>query len=439
MTRYPASAALLLTSWFVACGGGDEGKNDLPATGTGGEPPAYACSDSGAQAGEPATEAGAGGTGGDSGGEPPVSYGGGTLVGAKHGYFPTTVTKADAESAFETFRDQYVVDCGANGLRVTTEGTNETLSEGIGHGALLAVGWSDRDTFDGILTYYKKAVAASDAKKLAKHGLMGWRVWGDACTFQEVEPGAVSGAELNMAMALLQAQCRWGGNEYYYAAMDIMDAIRKHMTAEVPEGTALLPSDMDEFSGCMNASYSAPAYYRVFAKAQAAQAAFWNRMADDSYVFLEAATNPSTGLVGDWAAVGGSACSEATDFVGYDAIRTHWRMATDYAWFGTASAKSWLERVTAWTDTAVGTAKMMDVQDGFFSDGTEILGDPGLANSAFVGAFALGTMPISQKMSDSYHTVFADVPPGNDSSYYSEAARAVYLMLSANKFSPGCY
>ncbi|HVJ19270.1 MAG TPA: glycosyl hydrolase family 8, partial [Polyangiaceae bacterium] len=421
MTRYPASAALLLTSWFVACGGGDEGKNDLPATGTGGEPPAYA--GSGAEAGEPSTaEAGAGGT---SGAEPPVSYGGGTLVAAKHGYFPTTVTKTDAEGAYETFRAQRIEDCGANGLRVTTDDPSETLSEGIAHGALLAVGFGDRETFDGIWTYYKKAVAASDAKKSAKHGVMGWRAWADACALQEIHPGAVSGAELDMAMALLQAECRWGGNDYYYAAIDVMNAIRKYMTAEVPAGTVLLPSDMDEYDGCMNASYSAPAYYRVFAKARPEQAEFWTKMADDSYSLLEQATNPTTGLVGDWAPVGGSTCA-SSDYVGYDAMRTHWRMATDYAWFETGSAKSWLERVTSWTDTAVGAAKLMDVQDGFFTDGSEILGDPGAANSAFVGAFAVGTMPISQKMSDSYHDVVIGVPAANDDNYYGQTGRALF-------------
>jgi endo-1,4-beta-D-glucanase Y len=242
-----------------------------------------------------------------------------------------------------------------------------------------------------------------------------------------------------MAMALLQAECQWGGSDYYRAALPLMDAIKKHMTAEVAEGTVLLPTDNGDEPGCMNASYMAPAYYRVFAQAQPEQAAFWNKMADDTYVFLELAADGSTGLVPDWAPIGASACSEATTYVGYDAIRTQWRAATDYAWFGTPSAKSWLEKVTGWFDTEVGGDKLLDLHEGFFSDGSEILGDPDQGKSAFVGAFAVGAMPVSQATSDSFHKAFLTVPPANDDGYYSVTARALYLMLSVNKFSPGCY
>jgi len=367
-----------------------------------------------------------------------VSYGGGTLVGGDHGYFPKTVSKSDAESAYETFRSDYVESCGENGLRVVTR-ADETMSEGIGHGALLAVGWDDKDTFDGLLTYYQKAVAVTDAAKSTKHGLMGWLVWADPCSFQQVYTGASSAADLNMAMALLQAECRWGGSDYYHAAIRIIDSVRKFMTAEMPEGTALLPSDMGEHEGCMNASYSAPGFYRVFAEAQPEQAPFWNKMADDHYVFLELAADDSTGFVGDWAPIGSSVCDGSTTYVGYDAIRTHWRASTDYVWFGTPAAKSWLEKVTGWVDVEVGSEKLVDMQDGFFSDGSELLGDPNEANSAFLGAVAVGAIPVSQKASDVYHEIFREVPPANDDDYYSVTARALYLMLSVNKFSPGCY
>jgi endo-1,4-beta-D-glucanase Y len=405
MTRDTVHAALLLTC-VIGCGNG---------AGT---------SDPGGQEPEP---------------PPPVDYGPGTLSQAEHGNFPTTVSLDDASAAYQHFVATYTESCGANGLRVRTDREGETLSEGIGQAALLAVGWDDQATFDGLLTYYQAATAQTDAKKGELHGLMGWRIWGDACNFTEVEPGAASHADLNMAMALLQAECRWGGSSYYYAALGIMDAIRLYMTAEVAEGTVLLPSDMGDSPGCMNASYSAPAYYRVFAKAQPEQAGLWDKMADDSYVFLNLAADPTTGLVPDWSPIGASSCSEATNFVGYDAIRTHWRAATDYAWFGTERAHDWLEHVTVWVDTQIGSDNMVSLQDGFFSDGSEMLGDPAASNSAFLGAIAVGTMPVSQEASDRYHQIFRDVPPANDASYYTVTARALYLMFSVNQFSPGCY
>lgn len=409
MTRHIAAAALPLAAVLAGCGAGSTDS---------------ALSD---------------GSGGAANEQPPVSYGGGTLVGGEHGHFPSTVSEADAQSAFESWRADYVVSCGDAGLRVRGERDGETLSEGIGHGALLAVAWDDQATFDGIWTYYRNAAAASDAKKGAEHGLMGWRMWGDACAFTEVEPGAASYADLNMAMALLQAECRWGGSAYYYGALAVADAVRRHMTAEVAGRTVLLPSDMSDGAGCMNSSYSAPAYYRVFARAQPEQAEFWSAMADHAYVLLGEASHASTGLVPDWAAVSGASCSEATDFVGYDAIRTHWRAATDYVWFGTPEPQSWLEKVTSWVRTEIGVEQLPNLQDGFFADGSEILGAPNQANSAFLGAIAVGAIPVDQETTDAFHAVFRDVPPANDHSYYTMTARALYLLLSVNKFSPGCY
>ena len=154
---------------------------------------------------------------------------------------------------------------------------------------------------------------------------------------------------------------------------------------------------------------------------------------------LSQATDPTTGLVPDWSAIGSSTCSEATSYVGYDAIRTHWRLATDYAWFEVGAAKEWLQRVTTYVGDEVGVDRLMDVQDGFFIDGSELLGDPGMANSAFLGAIAVGTLPFDQELSDQYHGVFLGVPSANDDSYYTVTARALSLLLSVNKFSPGCY
>ncbi len=409
MRRDTAYAAIFLSSWVIACRGA--GSEDPDPSGGGSK-----------------VEQG-----------PPVSYGPGTLTAAKYGYFPNTVSVDDAQAAYEDFRSRYAVDCGEHGLRIASDASSETLSEGIGQGALLAVGWNDQATFNGLYSYYQHAAGHTDAKKGVTHGLMGWRIWGDACVFQEVEPGAAAAADLNMAMALLQAECQWGGSSYYYGGLAIMNAIHEYMTAQVPEGIVQLPSDMGDAPGCMNASYSAPAFYRVFAKAQPEQADFWNRMADDAYVFLNQASNETTGLVPDWAPIGASACTEATPYVGYDAIRTHWRASTDYAWFQAQAAQDWLKHVTIWVDTTVGSDHALDMQDGFFDDGSEILGPAAQGNSAFLGAIAVGTMPVSGELSDKYHEVFKNVPAVNDDSYYTVTARALYLLLSVTKFSPGCY
>jgi hypothetical protein len=145
-----------------------------------------------------------------------------------------------------------------------------------------------------------------------------------------------------------------------------------------------------------------------------------------------------TKLAPDWAANSSTPC-ENSGYVGYDGIRTGWRVATDYAWFGTDAAEKWMQTSTKYLEEEVGTDQFINVKDGFFADGEGMLIAPGLGNSAFVGAFAVASMATSQEISDSFHQAFVDIPKANDKSYYPDTGRAIYLMLSTNKFSPGCY
>jgi endo-1,4-beta-D-glucanase Y len=348
------------------------------------------------------------------------------------------MSSSDAQSAYDSWKAGYLEDCGENGLRVIGPTTTQTLSEGIGFGALLAAAWGDRATFDGLWTYYQKAAAASDAKKNEAHGLMGWLVESDACGLSSIYPGSASYADLDMAMALVQGACQWSDESYFAAAFRLVSAIKAYTTSELPNGTLLLPDDSGS-AGCMNPSYFSPGYYRVFAQAFPDDAAFWNKMADDTYGFLELASNPTTGLASDWAPSGTAECDKATDFVGYDGVRTSWRVDTDYVWFGTPAAKSWLDRVTTFAQTSIGVDKLGDLRDGFFTDGSEIMGPAGAGNSAFVGAFAVGAMSMSQEVADAYHGVFLAISPDNDASYYPVTARALYMLLGINRFMAGCF
>jgi endo-1,4-beta-D-glucanase Y len=256
-----------------------------------------------------------------------------------------------------------------------------------------------------------------------------------------VYSGSATGADLNMAMALFQAECQWGGGEYFAGATRLIDSIRTNATKRADGRTVLLPTDgiAQSDSPCSNPSYYSPAFYRVFAKAVPAEASFWNGFADDSYELLESASASATHLAPDWAANSSDVCPSEDGYVGYDGIRTIWRVATDYNWFGTEEAKAWLDDVNGYMTQNVGAARLLEVKDGFFADGAGMLTTPGTANSAFVGAFAVGTLAADQKTSDEFHEVFADIPRSNDTSYYAVTMRAVFMLLSAGRFSPGCY
>ncbi|HVJ19489.1 MAG TPA: glycosyl hydrolase family 8, partial [Polyangiaceae bacterium] len=352
------------------------------------------------------------GTGGSSAG----SSGAGT------GSSPGTImaTPDDAATAYAAFKS-YFETCGDGSIRVKTNG-DETVSEGIAYGMLAAVGNDDQASFAGLWSYYQN--------HQNQNGLMDWKI--NACSGEVWEAGAASDADLDAAMALVQADCKWGG--YLGAATTLMASIRNHEVATSGAELVLKPGDAWGGENCTNPSYFAPGYYRVFAQKHGAEAATWNKLADDSYVLLERTAHDSTGLVPDWSDAwgnpgGGGGCRNDKVNYTYDAARTPWRFATDYVWFQNQSAASWLNKVTAWVPD------IYNLGDGFSLSGSELSSNH---NSVFVGGFALGAMASSEEKKSLFMGAFLSVNPSADNAYFQVALRSVYLLLAAGLFPAGC-
>jgi endo-1,4-beta-D-glucanase Y len=339
-----------------------------------------------------------------------------------YGYSPSTVTVADAQRAYQTWQDRYLTEaCGNQRVQTYAYESAETFSEGIGYGMLLTVAHDDQATFDGLWSFYQA--------NLDPNGLMHWKigncndVWGE---------NAATDGDLDAAMALIQASCKWGGS-YGQDATDLINKIKQHETSTASGLNILHPGDVWGGAGCMNPSYFAPGYYRAFANHVPADAAFWNKLADDSYTILERAANATTGLVPDWTDINGTPggsgdnCSGGGDYY-YDAARTPWRIATDYVWWGTPAAKTWLDRLTDWVDLQ-GIAQ---IGDGYTLTGSQTSGNH---NSTFVGAFATAAMAHSQDRANRFATDFAAI---TDDAYFQETLRALYFSLLVGLFPAGC-
>ena len=98
----------------------------------------------------------------------------------------------------------------------------------------------------------------------------------------------------------------------------------------------------------MNVGYFAPAWYRLFNEADIHERD-WLRVVDRSYTILENSPGYARGLVPDWMTPEGGWTSN----LGYnaygdgrymykDAIRTLWRIGTDWLWFGEERALDFL-------------------------------------------------------------------------------------------------
>jgi endo-1,4-beta-D-glucanase Y len=137
---------------------------------------------------------------------------------------------------------------------------------------------------------------------LDENGLMNWTT--GLCD----APGnnmanAATDADLDAAMALIQAARRWPDSAYPGQAEALAQRVLTHET-DVCDGRLVLLPD-DAWGGCndtdtrIDPSYFAPAYYRLFATAFPAQATSWNTLLEDTYT-LYAAYQTASPLVPDW-------------------------------------------------------------------------------------------------------------------------------------------
>lgn len=342
-----------------------------------------------------------------------------TNPGKGNGFFPASILPSHAKTAYTNWKTKYLKMCSATRYRVAFNG-DETVSEGIGYGMLLTVGHGDRTEFDGLWGYYQDHESG---------GLMGWKASG--CGNNITDPNSASDADLDAAMALIQASCKWGGS-YLSAAQTLIASIKAKETIE--GGQNYLKPASSGLDSCQNVSYYAPAYYRAFAKKKTDQAAFWNKLASDSYTQLASAANGSTGLVPNWSNMqGGAGCGGKPDGdrYGYDAARTPWRIATDYVWNGTPAAKDYLTKLVTWVDSPA-TGGITAIGDKYTLSGTK---ESPNHNSTFTGAFALAAMSQSQAKADLYGTAFRAI---SDGTYFEESLRAVYMLLAAGMFPNAC-
>lgn len=398
------------------------------------------------------------GGGVETGGQDPGTGGdgtGGTVVDNGPPYYPTTVTLDDARASYDAWKAIHTEDCGGGVWRVPWENAklDATVSEGIGYGMLLAVAYDDQTLFDGLLEYGKlmRAAFQDGFTNNGDNGLMNWLRYGcDAhrdTKYSDYPDNAASDADLDVAMALLMAQCKWGDSGYGTEATVIINAIKDHMFMEYNGLQVLQPGDSSWFdelgAGCVNYSYFAPAYYRAYAEHVPGDAAFWNQAADDTYALLESASNGSTGLVRNWGSADGNGAAEdchnaynRAGSYGDDAARTPWRVATDFEWYGETRAKAWTDRATDWVK-GEGVSELVQwyYLDGSPDTDADTWDDHTAIN---VGPFAVGAMTYDQATVDEFAADLIAIPAasGNhDAEYFPRMLKALSLLNLTGQFT----
>ncbi len=453
LRRLGALAAPLL---FVACGNTGESPNSgrSPATqSTGASSGMSAAGGTSAHMATGGSDAASGGGGSpstdDSGEGNDLGATGGALsdlpLRTEAPFLPTNISTSDARKAYDDWKAIHLEDCGGGVWRVPWENArlDSTVSEGIGYGMLLTVIFDDRAAFDGLFEYSK--LMRNDNQ------LMHWLRYGcDAhydTKYNDYPDNSASDADLDVAMALLMAQCKWGNDNYGAEATTVINAIKDHMFMDFDGLAVLQPGDSSWFddmnNGCINYSYMAPAYYRAFGEHVSEDAGFWNKAADDTYTLLEMGSDPNTGLVRNW---GSSDGNQATDnchnayhrsgSYGDDAARTPWRIVTDYLWYGTPKAKEWNDKVTSW----VKTQGIQDLVQWYHLDGSpDTEADTWDDHTAInIAPFAAGAMVYDQETLDEFTAELVTIPSasGNhDAEYFPRMLKALSLVTLTDQFT----
>lgn len=330
-----------------------------------------------------------------------VSYAAAAAASGYSGF--RTLDDSDLAGEYERWKSRHFRDCG-DGTACVPRDEGDCISEGVAYGMLLGVGYDDRDAFDKLWAYFQKHMNGN--------GVMRWQT--NACG-SATSTGSATDGELDAAMALIQAGCKWGGS-YANHARTLIDAIATH---EVDRSCgALKPGD--NFGGCSetNPSYVAPAYYKVF---QALTGdTIWTTLTNNGYQLLTGNQSRKGGLFSDWSnSSGGVSAGDHRDDYGPDASRVPWRVATDYVWHGEQRAIPILDTFAAYLEQNGGVARNFT------------------PNSNYRGGSALSAIHKDAATAHRYTDAWL-MTSVDDESYFPGTLRPIYMLLAGNKFSKGC-
>lgn len=340
-----------------------------------------------------------------------------------NGFIPTAITSNLAMNEYKRWKAEEVVAC-AGGLRVIADPAAETKVEAMGFGMLLAAYAKDKDTFDGLFTFYKSK-RTTEAKNM-----MAWSVTCDGFK----DKGSATDGDIDVAFSLIVASKQWSDETYLNEAKEILAIIRNNLfkTCIVnSESIYIIGPGYNNIAwgGCneMDIMYHTPAYFRVFASVTGDDA--WEKLANDTYVTLNTGAHPSTGLVPDWQKATGGASSTPgrVHHFGYDACRAPWKLTLDHLWNGNTQSQQWASKVATWAN-GVGAANIVD---GYELDGTKRGTNK---NSSFLGGFAVASMAKDQTTVDNFSTELSKL---NDTYWFNVNTRVLYLFtLTGNFWNP---
>jgi endo-1,4-beta-D-glucanase Y len=378
--------------------------------------------------------------------------------------YPTAYRNEDVQAVYTAWKADLVTNQGVGtnctscfrvrrpaepGLQV-----NSTVSEGIGYGMIIAVYMNDQPLFDGLWRY---ALAHTWGSTTGSTLLMNWYIAADGNVASTTNggqdgSGAATDADEDIAWALIMADRQWGGQgsltkTYLAYAQQLLGDIWKYETInyQLPRNGSTWGDD-----NCLNISYFAPAYYRVFASVGNEQRWLSNVV---PYVYqivsqsLNAANgNQTDGLVpafstnmGATANCGLYSAAQPHNYQ-YDSCRTPFRIGLDACMNNDSNAASYVAKTSSFFSSQGGASKIVD---GYQLNGTPSPQFPGGTykglSAAFIGPAGVGAMhtQAGQNYQSFVDDVYGLVRQNNmwtGGQYYDESWTMMSMLMMSGNF-----
>ncbi|HSH17890.1 MAG TPA: glycosyl hydrolase family 8 [Candidatus Saccharimonadales bacterium] len=257
------------------------------------------------------------------------------------------------QELWASYKRNYIEE--SSGRTLDKQLDNITTSEGQSYTMLRAVWMDDRQTFDKSWQWTKDNLQRDDSLMSWKFG----RLPNGSYGVQESVGGqnTATDGDTDIALALLMAYSRWKDDDYLYDAQPIINSVWEKEVVQINKKPVLVANDLERANMeevIVNPSYFSPYAYKIFAHVDKEHD--WNGLADNSYALLDRMQSEkldkqkSAGLAPDWVTMNRmtgeiSALDNPnlTTKFSYDAIRTPWRLALDYAWFKDERSKQLLQ------------------------------------------------------------------------------------------------
>ncbi len=336
---------------------------------------------------------------------------------------------ANALAAYNTWVSNCITSNGAGGYQRVQrpEDSNDTVSEGIGYGMIMAIYFSNQALLNNLWQYKQ---SHNDGNLL-----MDWHI-NSANAMASDGAGSATDADEDIAFSLVMADREWGsGGTYNYLSLASAEITKLKTYDCVSYDYHLKPGDgwdTEEFP-----SYYMPAWYREYAVVNPSDATFWNNVLAkcDSNLAVGMSTH---GLVAEELTHTGTAYGLGTQYsypeYSYNSCRVPWRYAIDFVWNGGQSPNmqtEYNEMAAFWSGKTPGS-----VVDGYNVATGAATGQ--WNNAAFVGPDGCSLMESSayQTNLDNYFTADYNLGYGN---YYSGALGVMTMLLMSGNFPKNFY